>query len=138
MDNNQSSEIVPNSTNISQNAISSSDRSKSILETQSVSIIKPENNNSFELKKWIVVCTAVVLSVAIFFLFAKGTDICFLSICHDNGGSSATDSTSMGHEFVAYAGGAATLVVLTTLVGIPLLPAVAVSAGVWFFIQMIH
>ncbi|WP_373547915.1 hypothetical protein [Chamaesiphon sp.] len=72
---------------------------------------------------------------ATFFVFTKGTEICFWSDC---------SNTNTGHtggqmgEFWAFAGGAGTLMVLTTLVGMPLLPAVAVSTGVWLLMQYFH
>ena len=138
MDNNQPSQIVSDSANEAQNAISSSDRPETVPETQPVSVINPESNNFLVRKKWIIVCTAGVLALAVFFLFAKETDVCILNACNDYSDSLATDSSSIGNDFLAYAGGAATLVVLTTLVGVPLLPAVAVATGVWFLVQMIH
>ncbi len=140
MDNNhnQSSQIISNSNNEAQNQIASSDRSETILETQPVSVINTESNQTFEFKKWMIICSAGILAIAVFFLFAKETDVCFLSTCNDYSDSLATDSTSIGNDFLAYAGGAASLIVLTTLVGVPLLPAVAISTGVWFVVQMIH
>ncbi|MGL5793844.1 MAG: hypothetical protein ACRC06_05435 [Waterburya sp.] len=138
MDNNQSSQIISNSNNEAQNQIASRDRSETILETQPVSVINTESNQTFELKKWMIICSAGVLAIAVFFLFAKETDVCFLSTCNDYSDSLATNSTSIGNDFLAYAGGAASLIVLTTLVGVPLLPAVAISTGVWFVVQMIH
>ena len=135
MKNNQSSPIISN--NKTQNEVASSDCSETILETQPVSVINPENNNSFELKKWIVVCTAGVAAITFFFLFAKETDVCFLSTCNDYSDSVATGSISLGNEFLVYAGSAATLVGLT-LIGVPLLPAIAMSTGVWFLVHLIH
>jgi hypothetical protein len=67
---------------------------------------------------------------ATFFIFTKGTQICLWSEC-----SSLPPVTG---DFWAFAGGAATLMVLTTLVGMPLLPAVAVSTGVWLLMQRFH
>lgn len=67
--------------------------------------------------------------------------ICLAINCNDYSDSVATganSSTSIGTDFVAYASGAATLLVLTALASVPLLPAVAISTVVWFVIQMIH
>lgn len=146
MENNRSSQIVPNNearahNEITSNApqsVSESDRSEQIIEN--LSVINSQDNNSLELKKWLVAGGVVVLTLAVCILLSKETDVCFLSTCNDYKDSLATDSTSasIGNDFLAYAGGAATLLVLTTLVGIPLLPAVAISTGVWWVMQMIH
>ena len=135
MENNQSSEIIAN--NETQNAIAQNESPETVLQTQPVSVINSESNNSFELKKWIIICIAGVAAITCFFLFAKETDVCFLSTCNDYSDSMATGSTSVGNEFLVYAGSAATLVGLT-LIGVPLLPAIAVSTGVWFFVHLIH
>jgi hypothetical protein len=147
MENNQSSEIISN--NEIQNAIAKRTRRviaqnatpETILETQPVSVINLENNNSFVLKKLVIFCAAGVLALSIFFIFAKGTDVCLAISCNEYSDSVATgsvSSTSIGTDFVAYASGAASLLVLTTLVGVPLLTAVAISTGIWFVIQIIH
>lgn len=139
MDNNRSPEIISNSE--TQNRIAQNETPETVLQTQPVSVINPENNNSFALKKLAIFCAAGVLALSIFFIFAKGTDVCLAINCNDYSDSVATSSpssTSIGTDFVAYAGGAASLLVLTTLVGVPLLPAVAISTGVWFVLQMIH
>lgn len=139
MENNQSSEIISN--NQTQNKITQNETPETVLETRPVSVINPESNNSFALKKLAILCAAGVLAISVFFIFAKGTNVCLAINCNDYSDSVATgsgSSTSIGNDFVAYAFGAASLLVLTTLVGFPLLPAVAISTGVWFFIQMIH
>lgn len=146
--NNQSSEIVSNSNNEAENEIASNtpqseslqDTSEQILETQPVSVINAENNNSLELKKWLITSGVVILTLAVCILLSKENDVCFLSTCNEYSDSTATDltSTSVGDDFIAYAGGAATLLVLTTLVGVPLLPAVAISTGIWFLVHLIH
>ena len=146
MENHQPSQLVSNSHSDAQSEITSKtprsgavvESPETILETQSASAINSENNNSFELKKWMIFCTAGVLAIAAFFLFAKETDVCFLSTCNDYSDSIGTDSISMENNFLAYASGTASLIVLTTLVGVPLLPAVAISTGVWFLVQMIQ
>ena len=136
MDDNQSSEIISNNETL--NEIRQNQNPETVVQTQPVSAINPENNNSFELKKWMIICSAGVLAFGVFFIFAKETDICLAINCNDYNDSVATSSTSIGGEFLAYAGGAATLLVLTTLVGVPILPAVAISTGVWFLVQMIN
>ncbi|MGL5939745.1 MAG: hypothetical protein ACRC2S_05070 [Waterburya sp.] len=141
MDNNhdQSSDIVFN--NETNNEIAQNEILETVLQTQPVSVINPENDNSVVLKKIAIFCAAGVLALSVFFIFAKGTDVCLAINCNDYSDSVATgadSSTSIGTDFVAYAGGAATLLVLTALASVPLLPAVAISTGVWFVIQMIH
>jgi hypothetical protein len=139
MDNKQSSEIISNKK--IQNEIAQNESSATVLQTQPVSIIDPESNNSFALKKLVIFCAAGVLALSVFFIFAKGTDVCLAINCNDYSDSVATgssSSTSIGTDFVAYAIGSATLIVLTALVGVPLISAVAISTGVWFVVQMIH
>ena len=139
MDNNQPSEII--SSNETQNEIVQNKSPETVLQTQPVSVINFESNNSFTLKKIAIFCAAGVLAISVFFIFAKGTDVCLAINCNDYSDSVATSSpssTSIGTDFVAYAGGAASLLVLTAVVGVPLLPAVAIATGIWFLIQMIH
>ena len=139
MENNQSSEIISN--NETQNEIAQNETPETVLQTQPVSVIDSESNNSFALKKLAIFCAGGVLALSVFFIFAKGTDVCLAINCteySDSVTTSSGSSTSIGNDFVAYAGGAASLLVLTTLVGVPLLPAVAISTGIWFLVQMIH
>lgn len=139
MENDQSSEIVSN--NETEHKITENETPEHILQTQPVSAIHSESNNSFEPKKWIIVCAAGVLALAVLLIFVKGTHVCLAINCNEYSDSVATSSassTSIGTDIVAYAGSAASLVILTTLVGVPLLPAVAVSTGIWFLIQMLH
>ena len=136
MENNQSSQIVSNQE--TQDEITSGNPSEQVLETQPVSVVNTQNNNALELKKWIITGGVVVLTIAVCIFLAKETDVCFMSTCNHYSDSTGSDSTSIGNNFIAYAGGAATLLVLTTLVGIPLLPAVAISTGVWLVMQIIH
>lgn len=141
MENNQSSQIVSNNEARPQNEITSNeseaDLQEPILDTQPVSVVN-QNNNSLELKQWAIAGGVVVLTIAVCIFLAKETDVCFMSTCNHYSDSTGSDSTSIGNDFIAYAGGAATLLVLTTLVGIPLLPAVAISTGVWLVMQIIN
>jgi len=144
--NNQSSEIIAN--NETQNAMPSASFAiaqnttpETVLQSQPVSVINPENDSSFALKKLVIFCVAGVLALSVFFIFAKGTDVCLAINCNDYSDSVATSSassTSIGTDFIAYAGGATSLLVLTALVGVPLLPAMAISTGIWFLVQMIQ
>ena len=139
MDNDRSSEITSN--NETHNEIAQNETPETVLQTQPVSVINSESNNSFALKKIAIVCAAGVLALSVFFIFAKGTDVCLAVNCNDYSDSVATSSSSaesIGTDFVAYAGGAASLLVLTAVVGVPLLPAVAISTGIWFLVRMIH
>ena len=137
MNNNSSSEIISNSDNKAQNSISQSDRSE-VAETESVISSKP-NNNALESLKIAIAGGVVILTLAICILLSKENDVCFFSTCNEYSDSTATNLTStLGDDFIAYAGGAASLLVLTTLVGVPLLPAVAISTGIWFLVRIIH
>ena len=73
--------------------------------------------------------------MATFFIFTKGTEVCLWSDCSKVIPPVIVTPVS---EFLAFAGGAGTLMVLTTLVGMPLLPAVALSTGVWLVMQYFH
>ena len=134
MENNQSSEIISNNEN--QDEIAQNESPETVLQTQPVSVINSESNNSFELKKWAIVCSFIVLAIAVYVLLSKETDTCLFSTCSEYSYSNG-DSASVGDEFLIYAGSAATLVGLT-LVGVPLLPAIAASAGVWFLVHLVH
>lgn len=135
MNNNKSSKIIANS----DNKIISDKSTKTDIEAQTISVIDAKKNNSGTIKKWLIVSMAIVLTITAFFLFGKETDICFFSTCNEYTDSvGVEDANYIGNDFVAYAGGAATLVVLTTLVGVPLIPAIIASAGVWFLIQLIQ
>jgi hypothetical protein len=70
---------------------------------------------------------------ATFFIFTKGTQICLWSDC-----PTLPPQLPVTGDFWAFAGGAATLMVLTALVGMPLLPAAAASIGVWLLMQRFH
>ena len=135
MDNNQSSEIISHNEN--HDEIAQNESPETILQTQPVSVINSESNNSFELKKWAIVCSFIVLAIAVYVLLGKETDACLFSTCSEYSYSSG-DSVSIGDEFLIYAGSAATLLVLTTFLSIPVLPAIAVSAGVWFLVHLVH
>ena len=138
MNNDRYSEIISNN---DRNEITQNESPETVLQTQPVSAINSESDNSFALKKIAILCAAGVLALSIFFIFAKGTDVCLAINCNDYSDSVATSSPSsesIGTDFVAYAGGAASLLVLTAVVGVPLLPAVAISTGIWFLVRMIH
>ncbi|MEL6439808.1 MAG: hypothetical protein AAFQ80_11210 [Cyanobacteria bacterium J06621_8] len=131
MDNQQSSEIITD--NQAQDAIAHEETPEIIVESQPVLITSPDD--SFTLKKIAIFCAAGVLALSVFFIFAKGTDVCLAINC--NSYSDSVSSSAMGTDFVAYAGGAASLLVLTAT-GMSILPAVAISTGIWFAIQMIR
>jgi hypothetical protein len=67
-----------------------------------------------------------------FFVLTKGSEFCFFSTCLPP--IDPTDTLAM--NFWAFAGGTTALVVLTTLFGVSLVPAVAASFGVWFLIHL--
>ena len=78
----------------------------------------------------LIVGGLIFLGLAVtFFVFTKGTQICLFSYCPPIIEPPLTD------VFLAFAVGSGTLMVLTTFAGIPLLPAVAASIGVWLVMQ---
>ncbi len=79
----------------------------------------------------LILGTVLLLSIfATFLTFAKGSTLCLLSDC-----SPTVFPPPPGNEFWAFAGGTLVLIVLTTLMGIPLLPAVGIATGIWFLIS---
>ncbi|MBD2018558.1 hypothetical protein H6F96_31970 [Microcoleus sp. FACHB-53] len=131
----QSSNLVQSSSNNPQIVPDSDGQIQSTsnpIETPAVSLKLPGSGFSLHLNKWVVLGVFAVAMVATFFLLTKGSEFCFFSTCLP-----PIDSTgSLAMNFWAFAGGTAALVVLTTLFGIPLVPAVAASFGVWFLMQM--
>ncbi|MEG4625077.1 MULTISPECIES: hypothetical protein [unclassified Microcoleus] len=77
--------------------------------------------------RWAVLGIVVVAIGCTFFLLTKGSEFCFFSTCSmgDTGASSAIN-------FWGFLGGTATLIILTTVIGVPLVPAVAAALGIWF------
>lgn len=131
----QSSNLVQSSSNNPQ-VIPDSDKQiqshSNPIETPTVSLKVPGSGFSLHLNKWVVLGIFGVAMVATFFLLTKGSEFCLFSTCLP-----PIDSTgSLAMNFWAFAGGTAALVVLTTVLGIPLVPAVAASFGVWFLMQM--
>lgn len=88
---------------------------------------------SFRLSRLILGALLLLGIVATFFLLTKGSEFCFLSTCNDI--QPAYQSTEAG-EFWAFTGGTATLVVLTTLMGVSLLPALGISTVIWYLMHM--
>ncbi|MBD6615426.1 hypothetical protein FNW02_06095 [Komarekiella sp. 'clone 1'] len=82
--------------------------------------------------KLIIAGLLLVGILATFFIFSQGSDVCLLSYCLDN----PIPAASLGDDFLAFSGGTAALVLLTTLLGTPLLPAVGISAGIWFLLHI--
>ncbi len=102
------------------------------IESPAVSLKVPGSGFSLHLNKWVVLGIFTIAMVATFFLLTKGSEFCLFSTC-----LTPVDSTgSLAMNFSAFAGGTVALVVLTTFFGVSLVPAVAVSFGVWFIIQM--
>ncbi len=78
----------------------------------------------------LILGTVLLLGIfATFLTFAKGSTLCLWSDC------SPVVPPTTGNEFWAFAGGASALIVLTTLMGLPLLPAVGIATGIWFLIS---
>jgi hypothetical protein len=70
--------------------------------------------------------------LATFLVFSQGSHFCFLSYCLDN----PIPAASVGNEFLSYSGGTAALILLISVLGTPLVPAVGISAGIWFLLRM--
>lgn len=89
---------------------------------------------SLPISKWLVLGGILLAMFFTFFLMTKGSDFCMFSTCIKE-----TVPSTVGHvvftSLWAYVGGAASLFALTTM-GLPIIPAVAASAGIWFLIQM--
>ncbi|HEY9633448.1 MAG TPA: hypothetical protein V6D14_08585 [Coleofasciculaceae cyanobacterium] len=131
----QSSNLVQSSSNNPQ-VVPDSDRQiqshPNPIETPVVSLKIPGSGFSLHLNKWVVLGVFAVAMVATFFLLTKGSEFCLFSTCLQPIDSAG----SLAMNFWAFAGGTAALVVLTTFFGVSLVPAVAVSFGVWFLMQM--
>ncbi|BAY42373.1 hypothetical protein NIES2111_67960 (plasmid) [Nostoc sp. NIES-2111] len=85
---------------------------------------------SSDVTKMIVLGLFIIGIVATFFLVTRGNELCIFSFCSDVGRHSST----LTSDFWAFAGGTATVLVLTTFLGVSLLPAVGIASAVWFFI----
>ncbi|NJR16801.1 MAG: hypothetical protein HC785_14545 [Calothrix sp. CSU_2_0] len=59
-------------------------------------------------------------------LINGGNDLCLFSTC-----GYSRFHTTFTSDFWSYAGGAATILVLTSFLGMSILPAVGISAGIW-------
>jgi hypothetical protein len=82
---------------------------------------------SFPLARLVLGGVLLIGLVATVLLILRGTDFCVLSVCSEQ----VTSGGSLVVDFWSFAGGAAALLA-TVYLGLPLLPAVGVAAGVWF------
>ena len=124
-DNTELSPVVPNS-----KATDSLNADPNIPEKLELSSEFMKKLSNISLSKSFIGGLIFLGLAATFFILTKGTQICLWSEC-----STLPPVTG---DFWAFAGGAATLMVLTTLVGMPLLPAVAISTGIWLLMQRFH
>lgn len=137
-------EPVSNQSQQSSNLAHSPLNSESQVVPSATGEIQPNSNSpeppSFSLSflgsqisvgKWAVLGIVVVATACTFFLLTKGSEFCFFSTCSmgDTGGSIA-------NNFWGFLGGTATLIILTTVIGVPLVPAVAAALGIWFLMQI--
>ncbi|MEG4519611.1 MULTISPECIES: hypothetical protein [unclassified Microcoleus] len=80
--------------------------------------------------KWVFLGIVVFATACTFFIFTKGSQFCLFSIsCTTASG----DTTAT--NFLGFLGGAATIIILTNVLGVPLVPAVAVAMGIWLLMQ---
>ena len=131
------SEIVSQPSNSLQ-SVSPEEQNPTVLEStrlQATTVAMHNWLGSLPLSRWLVLGGIALAMFFTFFLMTKGSDFCMFSTCIRDGGTTATVGHTMATNFWAYAGGAATLIVLTTM-GSPIIPAVAASAFLWFLIQM--
>ncbi|WP_414549269.1 hypothetical protein [Anabaena sp. CCY 0017] len=132
-DNNSSADSTQQLSNSSINQVKSSDNQISNNPAIPLEAVPAKNQNSIlsvDSSKLIIIGLFIIGIVATFFLVTRGNDLCILSFCNDVGRHSST----LTGDFWAFAGGTATVIVLTTFLGISLLPAVGIASAVWFFI----
>lgn len=132
----QSSNIVQSTSNNSQIVPDSTGQvatNSSNTEPPAVSLKMSGSGFSLHFSQWVILGIFGILIIATFFLVTKGSEFCFFSTCQQ-----IPDHTTgtLAMNFWAFAGGAATLVILTSVFGVALAPAVAASFGMWFLIQM--
>lgn len=82
------------------------------------------------LSKLIVVAIFLIVLAATFFIVNRGSDICIFSFCSE----AERHSSTVTSDFWAFTGGTATVFVLTTFLGLSIVPAVMISSVVWFII----
>jgi hypothetical protein len=126
-DNTESSPIIP-----STETTDSLTENPNITEKLELSSGFMTRLSNISLSKLLIGGLIILCLAATFFIFTKGTEICLWSDC------SVISTVSNTGEFWSYVGGAATLIVLTALVGMELLPAAAISTGVWLLMQRFH
>ena len=80
--------------------------------------------------RWAVLGIIVVATACTFFIFSKGSEFCLFSTCTTTSG----DTTAT--NFWGFLGGTATLIILTNVFGVALVPAVAAAMGIWFLMQI--
>lgn len=132
-DNNSSADSTQQLSNSSINQVKTSDNQISNNTAIPLEAVPATNKNSIssvDSSKLIIIGLFIIGIVATFFLVTRGNDLCILSFCSDVGRHSST----LTNDFWAFAGGTATVIVLTTFLGISLLPAVGIASAVWFFI----
>ncbi|MEH2105818.1 hypothetical protein [Nostoc sp.] len=98
-----------------------------------VETVQTTNNNSnlpLYLSKLIVVAIFLIVLATTFFIVNRGSDVCIFSFCSETERHSSTVTS----DFWAFAGGTATVFVLTTFLGLSIVPAVLISSVVWFII----
>lgn len=85
---------------------------------------------SVSLGKWMLLGIIFLGIIATIFLLTRGSEFCLFSVC--NNGETITP---IAVNFWSMAGGIAAYG-LGTLLGIELLPAVAIGLGIWFLMQI--
>ncbi|NJL11044.1 MAG: hypothetical protein HC908_15170 [Calothrix sp. SM1_7_51] len=101
-------------------------------DTQEVIESANKNPNFLSSNKLILGAILLICVIGTLVLINGGNDLCLFSTCADS--LSPTHTTTLTSDFWSYAGGAATLLVLTSFLGMSILPAVGISAGIWLLI----
>ncbi|AVH68451.1 hypothetical protein [Nostoc sp. 'Peltigera membranacea cyanobiont' N6] len=131
--NNSSANSTQQLSNSSVNTVTTSGNQLGNNTAIPIEAVQSTNKNlilSIDSKKLLILGLVIIGIVATFFLVTRGNELCLFSFCTDVGRHSAT----LTSDFWAFAGGTATVIVLTTFLGVSLLPAVGIASAVWFFI----
>ncbi|MEA5573800.1 hypothetical protein [Calothrix sp. UHCC 0171] len=100
------------------------------VDTQEVIENANQNLKFASSNKVIVGAILLICIIGTLLLINGGNDLCLFSTC----GDSRFHTTTFTSDFWSYAGGAATILVLTSFLGMSILPAVGISAGIWLLI----
>jgi hypothetical protein len=101
-------------------------------DTQEVIENANQNSKVASSNKVIVGVILLICIIGTLILINGGNDLCLFSTCGDS--HAHATNTTFTSDFWSYAGGAATVLILTSFLGMSILPAVGISAGIWLLI----